>query len=218
MALASPAVMGLTPPACDCCEGSNSWNPAHTRGDITPRVTITVDLINDVSEITDADSSAKILERRSLTCVRSERFWQTRQPCAVVMEACGSAHHWARLLVGLGFEVRLLPAHYVAPYHIGNKTNRTGCDALLEAARSPRMKAVSIKSKEQQQILALHRVREQWKNTRNMRINGMRGLLREFGVSAPRGASFFLARLPQILEQHRERLAEPVRRVMLPSG
>ncbi|HEV2125937.1 MAG TPA: IS110 family transposase [Chloroflexota bacterium] len=179
------------------------------------KVTIAVDLAKDVFEIAVALPSGKIIERKRLTRAQFERFWQTKEPCSVVMEACGSAHHWARMLLGLGFEVRLLPAHYVKSYRQRNKTDRADCEALLEAARSPRIKPVAIKSEEQQAILALHRVREQWKGTRTMRINGMRGLLREFGITAPKGANSFLARLPQILQAKRGQLPERVRRLIL---
>lgn len=178
-------------------------------------LTIAVDLAKNVFEIAIANASGSVIERKRLTRPQFERFWSTREPCRVVMEACGSAHHWARHLIGLGFEVRLLPAAYVKPYRQRNKTDRLDCDALLEAARSPRIKPVAVKSQDQQAILALHRVREQWKDTRTQRINGMRGLLREFGVIAPKGADGFLARLPQILEHHRERLPERVRRLVL---
>jgi len=178
------------------------------------KLVIAVDLAKDVFEIAVATSSCKIIERKRLTRPQFERFWQTRKPCSVVMEACGSAHHWARMLIRLGFEVRLLPAQYVRPYRQRNKTDRADCEALLEAARSPRIRDVGIKSCDQQAILALHRVREQWKSTRTARINGMRGLLREFGIIAPAGASRFLARLPQLLEQHRDRLPERLRRVV----
>ena len=178
-------------------------------------VTIAVDLAKDVFEVAVAKPSGKIIERKRLTRAQFERFWQTREACAVVMEACGSAHHWARTLIGLGFDVRLLPAHYVRPYRQRNKTDRADCDALLEAARSARIKAVGVKSEAQQAILALHRVREQWKSTRTMRINGMRGLLREFGITSPTGAKKFLDRLPQLMERHRERLPEQVRRMVL---
>jgi transposase len=74
---------------------------------------------------------------------------------------------------------------------------------------------VAVKSQDQQAILALHRSREQWKDTRTMRINGMRGMLREFGITAAKGADKFLARLPQLLEAHRKQLPEPVRRMIL---
>jgi transposase len=162
-----------------------------------------------------ADSRGRITERKRLSRLQFERFWSTREPCTVVMEACGSAHHWARLLVARGFEVRLLPAQYVKPYVQRNKTDRADCEALLEAARSPRIKEVAIKSADQQGILSLNRAREQWKRTRTMRINGMRGLLREFGITAPLGASKFLSRLPQLLEHHRGEIPERVRRLIL---
>jgi transposase len=134
-------------------------------------VTIAVDLAKDVFEIAVANRAWKIVERKRLTRARFERFWQTRQPCAVVMEACGTAHHWARQLIALGFEVRLLPAHEVRRFRGRNKTDRTDCEALLDAARSPRIKAVGVKSPDQQQILALHRVREQWKRMYRTRLS-----------------------------------------------
>jgi transposase len=81
------------------------------------KLTIAVDLAKDVFEVAVAKPSGKIIERKRLTRAQFERFWQTREPCAVVMEACGSAHHWARLLVGLGFDVELTPfrGHSISP-------------------------------------------------------------------------------------------------------
>lgn len=177
-------------------------------------ITIAVDLAKDVFELAVATSSGRITERKRLSRAQFERFWSTREPCAVLMEACGSAHYWARVLQAKGFTVRLLPAHYVRPYVQRNKTDRGDCEALLEAARSPRIKDVAIKSADQQAILSLHRAREQWKQTRTARINGMRGLLREFGITAPLGAAKFLARLPELLEHHREEIPERVRRLV----
>jgi transposase len=176
---------------------------------------IAVDLAKHVFEVAVAKPSGKLVERKRLTRAQFEHFWKLREPCRVVMEACSSAHHWARYLLGLGFEVSLLPPRYVRAYRQRGKTDRIDCDALLEAARSPRIEAVAVKSRDQQAILALHRVREQWKSTRTMRINGMRGMLREFGVTAPRGANTFLERLPQLLERHREMLPQRVRRLVL---
>lgn len=178
-------------------------------------VVIAVDLDKDVFEIAVAKRrSGRIVERRRMTRAQFERFWSTREPCSVAMEACGSAHHWARHLIGLGYEVTLLPAKYVKPYRQRNKTDRADCEAILEAFRSPWIKPVAVKSQEQQAILALHRAREQWKDTRTMRINGIRGMLREFGIVAPKGADRFLARLPQLLESHRTRLPEAIRRLV----
>jgi transposase len=178
-------------------------------------VTIAVDLAKSVFELAVADPRGRITERKRLSRPQFERYWSTREPCTVVMEACGSAHHWARVLVTRGFTVRLLPAQYVKAYVQRNKTDRADCEALLEAARSPRIKDVAVKSADQQAILALHRAREQWKSTRTARINGMRGLLREFGVTAPVGAAQFLARLPQLLEHHRAEIPARVRHLVL---
>jgi transposase len=161
------------------------------------KLLIAVDLAKDVFELAVATADGHVQERKRLTRAQFERFWASRTPCQVVMEACGSAHHWARHLIGLGFEVTLLPARYVRLYRQRNKTDRVDCDALLEAFRSPRIKPVAVKSRDQQAILALHRGREQWKSTRTMRINVIRGFLREFGdhlarrspASAPPSAS-----------------------------
>jgi len=99
-------------------------------------VVIAVDLAKDIFEIAVATRSGKITERRRMTRSQFERFWQTREPCAVAMEACGTAHHWARHLIALGFEVTLLPPKYVRPYRQRNKTDRVDCEAVLEAVHS----------------------------------------------------------------------------------
>ena len=163
-------------------------------------VTIAVDLAKTVFELAVANQNNHIVERRRLSRPQFERFWALREPCRVVMEACGSANFWARRLLALGLDVVLLPPHYVRPYVQRNKTDRTDCDAILEAARNPRIHPVSLKSEEQQAIAALHRVRAQWMRTRTARLNGIRGLLREFGLIVPVGAAKLQQRLPGILE------------------
>ncbi len=156
--------------------------------------------------------------RSSSACglsLRFLRFWRTRALCQVVMEACASAHYWARHLMRQGFVVVLLPPHYVRPYRRRGNTDRTDCEALLEALRCGGIHPVAAKSEEQQAIAALHRVRAQWMRTRTARINGMRGLLREFGLVCSAGAKRFLRHLPQLLEQKREELPVRVRQVVL---
>jgi transposase len=81
------------------------------------KLVISVDLAKDVFELAVANASSnKVIERKRLTRSQFERFWSTREACEVVMEACGSAHHWARRLIALSFEAKLLPPQYVAPY------------------------------------------------------------------------------------------------------
>jgi transposase len=104
------------------------------------------------------------------------------------MEACGSAHFWGRWLQSLGFTVTLLPPQYVRAYVRRNKTDRADADALLEAARCADLAAVPVKSEQQQALGSLHRLRSGWLSTRTGRINAVRGILREFGVTIPRGA------------------------------
>ncbi|HEV2123160.1 MAG TPA: IS110 family transposase [Chloroflexota bacterium] len=181
---------------------------------MTSRVTVAVDLAKTVFQVVVADERGKITERRRLTRPQFERFWENRAACRVLMEACGSAHHWGRWLLARGFDVVLLPAHSVTPYVQRNKTDERDAEGLLEAVRSPRVHAVAVKSRDQQQIQALHRVREQWKRTRTQRINGMRGLLREFGLICSVGAEKLMKALPVLLQEHSAEVPPRVRTVL----
>jgi transposase len=117
------------------------------------------------------------------------------------MEACGSAHHWARRLVAAGHSVRLLPAHYVKPYVGRSKTDRADAAALIEAARSSQIRSVPIKTLEQQQLQSLHRLRSQWLRTRQRYLATLRGILREFGIVIPLGASVAKTQISMALAQ-----------------
>ncbi len=162
-------------------------------------VTIAVDLAKNIFELAVAGRAGTIRERKRLSRAQFERFWGTREPCRVVMETCASAHFWARFLITRGFEVILLPPYFVRPYRRRNKTDRADCEALLEADRCAGIHPVSVKSEDQQALLALHRVRSQWLQTRTARINAMRGLLHEFGVIAALGSKRFMNELHTLL-------------------
>lgn len=129
-----------------------------------------------------------------------ERFFVERAPCQVLMEACGTAHHWGRILRKRGFEVALIPAHCVKPYVQRSKTDRNDALALLEAARAPQVMPVSIKSAEQQGLQLMHRVRSKWMSDRTARLNLLRGALREFGIAVPVGARKVLPAVIAALE------------------
>jgi transposase len=178
-------------------------------------VTIAVDTAKNVFEIAVSAAAGRIEERLRMTRHQFERFWSTRERCRVVMEGCSGSHHWARLLIGLGFEVKLIPPHYVTPYRRRNKTDRADCEAILEADRCAGIHGITVKSEAQQAIMALHRVRSQWMSTRTARINAMRGMLRELGVACALGADRFLTDLHHVLERNRERLPERIRRMVL---
>ena len=151
--------------------------------------TVAIDLAKDVFELAFADADARIVERRRLNRTAFARVLDNRPPLRVVMEACGSAHYWARRFARLGHAVELLPAHDVRPYVRRNKTDRTDAAGLLEAARCASIRRVPAKTPEQQGIQGLHRVREFHKAQRTAAINLVRGLLREFGIILPPGAA-----------------------------
>jgi transposase len=151
--------------------------------------TVAVDLAKNVFELAVADCDWRIDERLRLNRSRFSAFFVHRSPCLFVMEACGSAHYWARRIATCGHEVRLLPAQYVRAYVKRNKTDRADAAALLEALRCADIRPVPVKTLAQQQVLALHRLRSQWMSTRHRYINTLRGILREFGIAIALGVT-----------------------------
>jgi transposase len=132
----------------------------------------------------------------------------------VIMEACGSAHFWAREIRALGIEVRLLPARYVRAYVKRNKTDAADAAALLEAARCADIHPVQIKSVEQQALQSLHRARSLWMTTRTSRINALRGFCREFGLDITSGARLGLEQIARVLADPNSLLPELLRPTM----
>lgn len=161
--------------------------------------TVAVDLAKSVFQIAVADEHWRVVDTQRLTRSQFERWFLNREVGLVVMEACGSAHHWARWLNALGIEVRLLPAQYVRAYVRRNKTDATDAAALLEACRCADLRPVRVKSVEQQALQGLHRIRSLWMGTRTSRINALRGFCREFGLSIPQGARTGLEVLGRVL-------------------
>jgi transposase len=161
--------------------------------------TVAVDLAKNVFEIAVADQRWKVVEKARLTRAQCARWFDNRAVALVVMEACGSAHHWARSLRARGIEVRLLPAQYVRAYVKRNKTDAADALALLEAARASDIKAVAVKSVEQQALQGLQRLRSAWMATRTRRINTLRGFCREFGMEVAVGAVRGLAQIARLI-------------------
>lgn len=136
--------------------------------------TIAVDLAKSVFQVAVSHRPGHIDQERRLSRTRFLSYLAQQAPATVVLEACGSAHYWARQLQPFGHTVRLLPAHDVHRYVRRNKTDRTDTKALLEANRNDEIQPVPIKSVEQQGIASLHRVRSTWLATRTARINTIR--------------------------------------------
>ncbi len=139
--------------------------------------------------------------RRQLRRAEMMEFFAQREPAVVAMEACGSAHYWARKLAGYGHEVRLIAAQFVRPFVKSNKTDAADAQAIWEAAQRPGMKFVAVKSEAQQSVLTLHRMREQLVKMRTMQVNQLRGLLYEFGAELPQGRQRGIERIPGELEK-----------------
>jgi transposase len=163
--------------------------------------TIAVDLAKSVFQVAISRRPGRVDEERRLSRDRFLAFFAQQSPATVVLEACGSAHYWARQLEPFGHTVRLLPAHDARPYVRRNKTDRTDAKGLLEAHRNEEIHSVPVKSIEQQAIASLHRLRSTWLATRTARLNTIRGLLREFGVFMPVGAAHVVPRVRELLSE-----------------
>jgi transposase len=150
-------------------------------------VTIGLDLAKTVFQVHGVDEAGVTVLRRKLARAEMMSFFTKQPPCIVGMEACSSAHHWARMLVEIGHTVRLIPPQYVKPYVKRNKTDAADAEAICEATTKPNMRFVPIKTKQQQSILALHRVRSMLVRQRTATINALRGLLGEYGLIAGKG-------------------------------
>ena len=116
------------------------------------------------------------------------------------MEACSSAHHWARVLAAHGHQPKLMAAEFVKPFRKsqGAKNDRNDAQAILSAVREPNMRFVSVKSLEQQSILACHRMRQGWHAERTALLNRTRGLLAEFGIWLARSSRALYRALPRL--------------------
>jgi len=152
--------------------------------------TVAVDLAKDVFEVAEANAHHRVIQRRRLSRRQFERYLaQCPRDTEIVMEACGTAQYWARQCQARQLRPVLLPVQYVRAYVRRNKSDRTDAEALLEARRCDAMLPVPVKTAEQQSLQAFHRIRQQWQGTRTARINALRGLLREQGVTLRRGTA-----------------------------
>ena len=161
--------------------------------------TVGLDIAKRVFQLHGVDAAGKTVLRRKLQRSEVLAFFKALSPCLVGIEACGTAHYWAREIRELGHEVRLMPPSYVAPYVKRGKTDaaracpRAGrrpdpwAAAICEAVTRPTMRFVPIKTAEQQAVLMLHRTRDLLVRQRTMLVNALRGHMAELGVIAPQG-------------------------------
>jgi len=176
-----------------------------------PVTTIGIDLAKNSVHVFGVDAQGEAVFSRKLARRALSAFIAQQPSCRIAMEACGSAHHWARTFRGLGHEVVLIAPQHVKPFVKSNKTDAADAEAICEAAQRPRMRVVPIKSVEQQDIQAMHRMRSQVIAQRTALVNQVRGLLAEYGLVMPQGRKAAMARLPEILEDAGNGLSERFR-------
>ena len=166
---------------------------------------IGVDLAKDVFQVHYVDMETGEIVNKPLKRAQFLAFFANRAPCLVGMEACGGAHHWARKIRDLGHEVKLMPARFVKAFNIGNKNDAADAKAIWLAAQQPG-KAVAVKTEAQQAVLAMHRMRSQLIKFRTMQMNGLRGLLSEYGEVMAKSRAALDKAIPTALEQLEARL------------
>ena len=166
--------------------------------------TIGLDLAKHVFQVHGVDASGQVVVRKRLRRAEVLVFFAKLPPCLIGMEACATAHHWARELMGVGHSVKLMPPAYVKPYVRRGKNDATDAAAICEAVTRPSMRFVPVKSPEQQSVLMLHRVRALLIRQRTMLINALRAHLAEFGIVAAQGVRPLAALIERVFGQERE--------------
>ncbi len=179
-------------------------------------IRVGVDLAKNVFQLHDVDRSEKTVWRRKL--VRGD--WikalldRIEPGCEIGMEACSGAHHWARVLQAKGFTVKLIAPQFVKPYVKSNKNDANDAEAICEAMSRPSMRFVAVKTVEQQDIQAVHRVRSGLMDQRKAKANQLRGLASEYGLVAPKELLHLRSAIPRWLEDNDNGLSERFRRLL----
>jgi transposase len=174
--------------------------------------TVGLDLAKHVFQVHGVDEVGQVVVKRRLRRAQVVSYFASLPPCLVGMEACATAHFWARELRALGHEVRLMPPQYVKAYVKRGKNDAADAAAICEAVTRPSMRFVPVKTEEQQSELLMHRARELLIRQRTQLINAVRGHLAEFGLVVARGPW----NVPQLLATMDEdqRVPEATRQVI----
>jgi len=164
-----------------------------------------IDLAKNVFQLHGTNTKGKCVLRKRLGREKLIEFVAQINPCTIGIEACMSAHYWARVFQNMGHTVKMMSPQFVKPYVMSNKNDRNDAKGIAEAVTRPDMKFVAVKNIEQQDILLLHRARELVVKQRTAQANQIRGLLMEYGIIITQGISN-IKKLPVILENNIEKL------------
>jgi transposase len=177
--------------------------------------TIGLDIAKNVFQVHGIDATEKVVVRKQLRRGQVLAFFKALPPCLIGMEACATAHYWARELTKLGHTVRLMPAKDVKAYVKRNKNDAADAEAICEAVRRPTMRFVQIKSPEQKGQLMQHRARDLLMRQRTQVINALRAHMAEFGIAAAQGNAGLKELLAIIAGDEDERLPADARAILI---
>jgi transposase len=173
-----------------------------------------LDIAKQVFQVHGVDDYGKVRARKQLSRAKVLEFFAQLPACLIGIEACGTAHYWARELTRLGHTVKLMAAQFVIPYRKRGKNDANDAEAICEAVGRPNMRFVAVKSEEQQAVLMVHRARTLAVANRTAQVNQIRGLLGEFGLVVPTGVARLKRELPDILEDAENGLPVLAREVL----
>jgi transposase len=175
-------------------------------------VSLGIDLGKNQFHLFGVNAVGKRIVKKQLSRSKSLSYLAALSPCLIGMEACGGSHYWARRIRALGHDARLMAPQFVKPYVKGNKNDFNDAEAICEAVARPNMRFVDSKSIEQQDVQAMHRIRQQDIKTRTALINQIRGLLSEYGIVISQGIRNARRNIPLILEDAENELTVRFRR------
>ena len=174
-----------------------------------------LDIAKNVFQVHGVNAAEEVVVQRSLRRGRLLAFFATLPPCLIGIEACATAHYWARALTGLGHTVKLIPPAYAKPYVRRNKNDAADAAAICEAISRPSMRFVEAKTEEQQAATGMHKVRDLLVKQRTMALNALRGLMAEFGVVAAAGAHHVAHLVTIVTDPEDGRIPAPLRRELV---
>jgi len=176
--------------------------------------TVGLDLAKNIFHVVCFNEHNKEVKKRMLRRNQVGQFFAQLPPCLVAMEACATSHYWGRKLCLMGHDVKLIPPQHVKPLVQGNKNDYNDARAIAEAVNRPRVSFVAIKTMEEHDIQAIHRIRAQCLRDRTALSNSTRGLLAEYGISFPKGIATLRRRIPELLEDAENGLSLRFRNIL----
>jgi len=161
--------------------------------------TLGIDIAKNIFFLHGVDENGKQLMKKSIKRNKLSEFIANLPPCLIAMEACAGSNYWGQKFSQMGHRVKLIAPQFVKPYVKSNKNDAKDAEAIAEAATRPSMRFVAIKTKEQQDIQCVHKIRAKMVKTRTSLVNQIRGLLHEYGIVIPQGIGNVLSKIPEIL-------------------